>query len=84
MEVELIVQREGENSEALSTLLSLIPKNTYFTHYFTRSRVISRELTKPSDAKQGIYLACQVDDPQRFYRELSNNGFTLVASRISR
>ena len=84
MQVEVIVAKDCQNSEALKDLLSLIPKNTYFTHYFTRSRVITRELVKPSNAKQGIYLACQVNDPQKFYRKLSNNGFTLVNSRISR
>ena len=83
MRIEVIVHKDCENSEALTDLLSLIPKNTHFTHYFTRSRVITRELIKPSNAKKGIYLDCEMKDAQDFYRRLYQNGFTLVASRIT-
>ncbi|MFH1711435.1 MAG: hypothetical protein ABH840_03945 [Nanoarchaeota archaeon] len=82
MRIEVIVHKDCENSKALTDLLPLIPKNTLFTHYFTRSRVITRELIKPSDNKKGIYLDCEMKDAQDFYRRLYKNGFTLVASRI--
>jgi len=86
MFIEIIVSKpKGSENSALNRLLSLNGfSNTFVSNHYNNEEKISPKSDYAEADGKNIYATFSFSNPQEFYRELSNNGFSLLDSRITR